>query len=189
MSKSHRRKLLLASSALLVVSYVNAQPVAKNARLGVLLISTEHAAYLTTQAFLAGLRDYGYVVGLNVVVDIRYSNGDQNQLQSLADELLALKPDVLVGTQITASVMKAKTSTVPIVLLTSADPVSGGLVNSLARPGTNVTGMSGQMYDLVGKQVELLAELVPKLSVVALLTGFNATEYLDSRVKIRGTPL
>lgn len=122
------------------------------------------------QAFLAGMRDRGYVVGQNLVVDVRYADGDRRTWPGLADELIALKPDVLVGIQFTAIVMKTKTSTIPIVLLISDDPVSVGLVKELARPGTNVTGMSGQLTRIVAKQVELLAEIVPKMSRLALVT-------------------
>jgi putative ABC transport system substrate-binding protein len=151
--------------------FARAQPVARKVRLGILQISTPKAASLTDQAFLAGMKDHGYVVGQNLIADFRYSNGEQEHLYSLVDELLGLKPDVLVGTQITAAAMKAKTDAVPIVLLSSADPVTSRLVKSLARPGTNVTGMASQMYPLVAKQVDLLVELVPNISKIALLSG------------------
>jgi len=169
MRKDQRRKFLLASGALLAARLASAQQPARRFRVGVLQIAVEARVKSFDQAFLAGLRDRGYLLGQNLVVDFRYSDGDPDRLQALADELIALKPDVLVGSEITSSYMKAKTSTLPIVLLTSADPVAAGLVLSLARPGTNVTGMAGLMYPLVAKQVELLTELVPKMSRLALL--------------------
>lgn len=177
MRKGQRRKFLLASGALLVVPLAKAQQSTRQIRIGVLQIGNAATSKPVEEGILAGLRDRGYVVGQNLVADFRYSDGDRTRLQALADELIALKPDVLVGTEITSSVLKAKTSTIPIVLLISADPVAAGLVKSLARPGTNVTGMAAQLHTVVAKQVELLTELVPKMSRIALMTGpFNPPE-------------
>lgn len=95
--------------------------------------------------------------------------GDYSGLPALADELIALKPDVLVGIEVPAIVMRSKTTTIPIVLVASTDPVAAGLVKSLARPGTNVTGLAYRQDQLVGKHIELLTEIVPKMSRVALV--------------------
>lgn len=169
MSQVRRRQFLIASGALLAAPLVGAQQPRKRFRVGVLLIASEASAKPLNQAFLAGLHDRGYVPGQNLVVDFRNADSDRNRLPGLADELIALKPDVLVGTEITGTVMKAKTASVPIVLLISSDPVAGDLVKSLGRPGTNVTGMSGQLDLLAAKQLELLIEFLPKMSRVALL--------------------
>jgi putative ABC transport system substrate-binding protein len=152
---------------------VRAQKGARQYRIGVLQLGSQANLKRSDQAFLDGLRDRGYAVGTNLIADFRYGDGFE-RLPALTDELIAIKPDLLVGTEITGFVMKKKTSTIPIVLLTSADPVAAGLVKSLARPETNVTGMSFSMFALVAKQVEFLTEIVPGMSRVALLTGtFN----------------
>lgn len=169
MNQSHRRQFLIATGALLGASLARAQQPARRFRIGVLQIGSEGGLKSTNEAFLAGLRERGYVAGQNLIADFRYGEG-WARLPALAEELIALKPDLLVGTEITGVVMKAKTSSIPIVLLISADPERAGLVKSLARPETNVTGMSGSLYTLVAKQVELLTEIVPGMSRVALLT-------------------
>lgn len=168
MNQVLRRQFLIAAGALLGAPLATAQRPARQCRIGVLQVGSETSLRLTDQAFLAGLRDRGYVSGQNLIADFRYGDG-WARLPALADELIALKPDLLVGTQITSIVLKAKTSNLPIVLLISADPENAGLEKSLARPGTNVTGMSGSLYTLVAKQVELLTEIVPRMSRVALL--------------------
>ena len=120
--------------------------------------------------FLAGMLDLGYAIDRNLKLDIRYAGGDMSRLPALADELIALKPDVLLGVEPTAVVLARKTSTIPIVLMSSSDPVAAGLVRSLAHPGTNVTGMAHLYVDLAAKQIELLTEMAPKMSRVAILS-------------------
>ena len=138
-------------------------------RVGFLSFASEAVIRPFVEALLAGLRDRGYVVGKNLQLDLRYADGDRGRLPALADELIALKPHVLVGNAIAARVMMVKTATLPIVFLSSANPVAEGLVKSLPRPGTNATGMSYSVFDLIPKHVELLIELVPKLTRLALL--------------------
>ena len=123
--------------------------------------------------FRARMAERGYVEGKNLVIDIRFAEGDATRFPALADELIALKPDVLIGLQAAARAMVAKTKTIPIVMLTSIDPVGAGLVQSLARPGTNVTGMVDLYDQLVAKHVELLLEIVPKASRLGLLIDPN----------------
>jgi putative ABC transport system substrate-binding protein len=170
MGQVRRREFLSAAAALLAARQSIAQRASRQFRIGILLVRTSTPIEDVNEAILAGLKNRGYVLGQNLLVDIRYGSG-WNQLSAQADELIALKPDVLVGTQVTSTAMKAKTSTIPIVLLYSADPVAGGLVKSLARPGTNVTGMSGSLYMLLAKQVELLTEIVPGMSRLAFLAA------------------
>jgi len=116
------------------------------------------------QAMLAGLRELGYSPGRDLIVDIRYANGDSSRVPALVDELIALKPDVLFGISELARVMMQKTKAIPIVLTASTDPVAGGFAQSLARPGGNVTGLTGLYEELIAKHVELLVEIVPTLS-------------------------
>ncbi len=115
------------------------------------------------------LRAKGWTLGENYLVEFRFAEGDASRLPALADELLAWRPDVLYGLETVAKVLVAKTRSIPIVLSTSIDPVAAGLVKSLARPGTNVTGMVGLTDQLMAKQVELLAELAPRTRRIALL--------------------
>ena len=163
-----RRTVLQLSAAMLTMPGWARAQAQKVYRLG-WLATTDEA---TTRPFLEGalipgMGDLGYAVGRNLAVDIRYSRGDAKRLPALADELITLKPDVLLGIESACVAMAAKTSTIPIVNMAGADPVAAGLVKSLARPGTNVTGMSNQV--LTAKHVELLAEIVPKLSRIVLI--------------------
>jgi len=110
----------------------------KTFRIGLGFVVSEAIAKEMRQAFLAGLHDHGYVVGHNLVFDVRYADGDVGRLPALMDELIALKPDVLAGFETVVRVIKAKTSTIPIVLTNSSDPIGIGLAQSLRRPGGNV---------------------------------------------------
>jgi putative ABC transport system substrate-binding protein len=179
-----RRTILqLAGLMLALPGWVLAQT-PKRFRVGCLWVGSEANAKPFVQAFLAGLRDRGHVVGQNLDVDMRYADGDPGRFPALADELIALKPDVLVGLEHSARAMKAKTSTIPIVLPGSADPVAAGLVKSLARPGTNITGLAYLSDQLIAKHVELLTELVPKMSRVALLNDASVYAELRERYEL-----
>ncbi len=116
------------------------------------------------------LRALGYVEGKNIAFEYRYSEGKLDRLPALADELVRLKVDVLVTPSMAlALVAKNATRTIPIVFLIVADPVAAGLVDSLARPGENMTGFTGIAEVLAGKRLELLKETISKLSGVAVL--------------------
>jgi putative ABC transport system substrate-binding protein len=122
------------------------------------------------EAFLQGLRDLGYVEGRNVVIEYRDAEGKPERLPALAAELVALKVDVIVApTTVAALAAKQATRTLPIVFPVAADPVTSGLVASLARPGGNVTGLSNLAPELVGKGLEQLKQAVPGVSRVAVL--------------------
>ena len=164
----NRRTVLQLAAAMLATPGGALAQAAKRFRVGCLWVTNETSVKPLLDAFLAGLRDLGYVAGRNLVLDMRYAAGDYNALPALADELIALKPDVLVGIEAPAAAMRAMTTTIPIVLLGSPDPVAAGLVRSLARPGTNVTGIANRADQLIAKHIELLTEIVPKLSRVAL---------------------
>jgi putative ABC transport system substrate-binding protein len=122
------------------------------------------------EAFRQGLRDLGYIEGKNILVEYRYAEGKPDRFLSLVRELVQLKLDVLVLIAL-QSIRAAKqaTKTVPIVMVTSVDPVAEGLIDSLARPGGNITGLTRLTRDLSGKRLELLKEVVPGISRVGVL--------------------
>lgn len=167
-----RRRFLGAVVGLIGAPMVHAQTQRKPARIGLLsvLARSDSEAMQGMRPFLTGMRERGYVLGEHFLLDIRVSGGDARRFPVLADELIALNPDILLGVETTALVMAAKTKTIPIVLYSSIDPVASGLVKSLARPGTNVTGFSGQFDELMAKHVELLLEFVPKASRIAMIS-------------------
>src|SRR5215468_5659944 len=148
---------------------VAAQQAAKVARIG--WLGFEGRGAPRNEAFLQRLRDLGYVEGRNVVIEYRSAEGKLERLPALAAELVALKVDVILaaGGTPTALATRQATGTIPIVFIGVSDPVSGGLVTSLARPGGNVTGLSVQTPELVGKWLELLTQAVPGVSRVAVL--------------------
>jgi putative ABC transport system substrate-binding protein len=127
------------------------------------------------EAFRQGLGDLGYVEGRNIAIEYRQAEGAPERLNDLAVELVGQKVDVIVApTTPMALAAKAATGTIPIVFVTAADPVSSGLVASLARPGGNVTGLSLLGPELVARQLQLLKEAVPKASRVAVLSNPDA---------------
>ena len=163
-----KRNLLSAAAVLLWPAGAFAQG-KKRFRLGFLVTSDEATAHPVMEAFMSGLRERGYHPGNNLIIDVRYAAGDVRRLPALAAELVALNPDVLVGAQPAAVALRSKTTTIPIVLLVSNDPVALGLAKSLARPGTNVTGLANRFDQVIEKHVELLREAVPGISRIALL--------------------
>jgi putative ABC transport system substrate-binding protein len=123
------------------------------------------------QAFRQGLQDLGYVEEKNILVEYRYIEGNPDRIQGFIAELLQLKVDVLVATSPTAiRAAKQATKTIPIVMVTTQDPVAAGIVDSLAHPGGNVTGLTQLARDLSGKRLELLKEAIPTLLRVGVLT-------------------
>jgi putative ABC transport system substrate-binding protein len=175
-----RRRFLLVSlaGALVAPLAAAAQPAGKVYRIGFLSPSSpsdpERLASPFGErgfaAFRQGLRDLGYVEGKNIVIENRWAEGRFERLPDLAAELVRLKVDVIVSVVTQASLAaKNATRTIPIVMVAPGDPLGSGLVASLARPGENVTGPSSMYADLVVKQLEVLREIVPGLSRVALL--------------------
>jgi len=122
------------------------------------------------EAFRRGLRDLGYTEGKNILVEYRYVEGISDRTPSIVAELVQLKVDVLVVPTL-SSIQAAKqaTKTIPIVMVTTQDPVATGLVDSLAHPGANITGLTRLTRDLSGKRLELLREVVPRISRVGIL--------------------
>jgi putative ABC transport system substrate-binding protein len=139
--------------------------------IGLLDFSTADPARLNWwQAFRRGLQELGYVEGQSIRFEARWAQGRTERLPGLAAELVGLRVDVIVtGGSEAARAAKQATATIPIVMATGSDPVKFGIVESLARPGGNVTGVSSISGELMAKRVELLRELLPKISRVAIL--------------------
>ena len=153
-----------------------AQPSTKVPRIGILSGSVCDTPPF--KGFQEGLRELGYVEGQNIVIECRAAQGNPDRLLDLAAELMQLQVAVILATSIPAAGAATRvTTTIPIVLSSSADPVAAGLVESLARPGGNVTGLSDAGVDVMAKRVELLAELMPTQSRVAIL--WNPTNPVD----------
>ena len=137
---------------------------------GFLSFNTAFGQKDRVEAFREALRKLGYVEGQNIIIDYRFADGKSERLPGLVAELVALKVDVIVtaGNSATAPAKDA-TKTIPIVMMNDSDPVGQGHIDSLARPGGNITGLSSTDFDLADKRLELLKEIVPKLSRVAVL--------------------
>jgi len=162
----------LALGALLFALCVSAQAQqsTKIPRIGFLSASSLSANAARTEAFRHGLRELGYVEGKNIVIDWRSAEGKADRLPALATELVRLKVDIIVSASPTATrSANEATVTIPIVMAFDSDPVGLGFVASLARPGGNITGLSTLAPEISGKLVELLKEIVPRLSRVAVL--------------------
>jgi putative tryptophan/tyrosine transport system substrate-binding protein len=166
MKKAARPAILVAM--VLFVGAVIAE--AQQARTMPLIGYLAGAGSSPNQAFMQGLRDLGYVEGKNIAFAYRTTEGRTERNAELAAELVSLKVDIIIADGTTPGLAAKKaTSTIPIVLATSTDPVGNGLVASLARPGGNVTGLTNVGGELGGKLLELLKEVVPKLNRVAVL--------------------
>ena len=166
-----RRKIVIAlgASALTAPFVSVAQQPAKIRSIGILSSFSTSEAAPWHESFLRGLRDLGWDAGKNINVVYRYAEGRSDRLPDLAADLVRLKVDVIVAS-ITPDVQAAKkaTLTIPIVMA-SGDPTAVGLVKSLAQPGGNITGMSTMSFELGGKRLELLKEILPRLSSAAVL--------------------
>ena len=141
--------------------------------IGYLNSTSPHTYAAYTAAFLRGLAETGYVEGKNIAIHYRWAEGQNDRLQALASDLVNQQVAVIVATGATAGVLAAMqaTRTIPIVFITGADPVKAGLVNSLNRPGANVTGVSFLANTLAAKQLELLRELVGPTALVGVLVN------------------
>jgi putative ABC transport system substrate-binding protein len=159
---------LLGGAAVAWPFAVRAQQRAKVARIGYLGSASWHTARVT--AFRAGLRDLGYVEGKDIVIEFRWAESQYDRLPALAAELVRLNVDVIVTHTVPgAFAAKKATSTIPIVITAIADLLDLGLVESLARPGGNLTGLSFFNAELIAKRLELLKEVAPSLAKAAVL--------------------
>jgi len=175
---------LLGSAALAWPLAARAQQPGKVPRIGYLWhagSAAEEGPYL--RALIEGFERLGYVDGRNMTLEHRFPNEIPARFKSMAEELVALNVDVLMGGAVASSYLKNATAKIPIVFMFVPDPVGIKLVDSLARPGGNVTGLSNFGRDLVGKRLQFLKETVPGLSRVALLVNANAPSariYIDT---------
>jgi putative ABC transport system substrate-binding protein len=168
MKKACLLSFLIAVVLLAVGVIADAQQPAKVYRIGYL--RDEKAPEVDIEGFLQGLRESGYVEGKNIVVEYRWADGNEKRLRSLVSELIGLKVDLIVTSAPAATrAAKEATTTIPIVMVLVADPVRFGFVNSLARPGGNITGFAFLLPEISGKRLELLKETIPRLSRVAVL--------------------
>src|SRR5262249_34264606 len=160
----------LTALLLALCASAEAQQPAKAPRIGFLGGSSSSAISARTEAFRQGLHELGYVEGKNIIIEWRYAEGKLDRLPALAAELVRLKVDVAVsaGPPVTPP-MKGANDTVPIVMGFDNDPVGSRFVASLARPGGNITGLSALSPEISGKQLELLKEIVPRLSHVVVV--------------------
>jgi putative ABC transport system substrate-binding protein len=149
---------------------VEAQQPAKVSRIG--FLSSLASPSPLVEAFREGLRELGYVEGKNIIIEYRYAEGRREQLPGFAADLVRLNVDVIVtGGRPSTRAAQQATSTIPIVMAASGNPVANGFVASLARPGGNITGLTTIRGDLTGKRLELLKETASKISRVAVLWG------------------
>ena len=174
-----------------------AQPARKSYRIGFLGLTSASAYAPLLQAFLQGLRELGWEDGKNIVIEYRWADGREERLAELAAQLVRLDPDVLVTHATGVRAAQQATSTIPIVMGVSADPVGMGLIKSLARPGGNTTGVSSLMVELSSKRLELLKEIVPQLKAAAVLSydsspgarkGLAETEVAAQKLGVRVRP-
>jgi putative ABC transport system substrate-binding protein len=160
---------LLAVAFLATVSLAEAQQQAKVAKIGWLAVRPASAAF-AIESFQREFTKLGYVDGKNIVFEHRYAEGKLERLPALADELVRLKVDLIIAPNTPAAVAaKNATKTIPIVFIDVTDPIAAGLIDSLPRPGGNITGFTTIGSVLAGKRLELLKETIPKLSRVAVL--------------------
>jgi putative tryptophan/tyrosine transport system substrate-binding protein len=168
-----KKKLFWLSLGALLLALslpVEAQQQAKVPRIGLLSPFSPSDAALWHEAFRQGLRELGWVEGKSIIIEYRHAEGSNDRLPELAADLIRLKVDVIV-TSVGTDTLHAKkaTSTIPIVMASAGDAVASGFVESLARPGGNITGLTQMTPELAAKRLELLKDIVPKLSRVAVL--------------------
>jgi putative ABC transport system substrate-binding protein len=172
-----RRREFIAgfSSAIVWPVAARTQQAVRMKRLGILLYSKQEKALIGPM--LRGLEALGYIEGKNIAIEYREAEGRAERLPLAADELVHLNPDLIFanGAEL-APVVKKATSTIPIVIVLSADPVESGIVTSLRRPGRNITGLTFVHEQLAGKAVELLNDTVPAVSRVAIMWDPNHTD-------------
>jgi putative ABC transport system substrate-binding protein len=168
-----RRRFLLTSlaGALAAPLASEAQQAGKVYRIGLLLTTAPGENAHTVKALEQGLRELGYVEGRNLVLERRFAEGQQERLPTLAGDLVRLNVDIIVtGSNPVIAAVKQATTTIPVVMAVSRDPVGARFITSLARPGGNITGLANDAApEIIGKNLELLKEAVPRVSRVAFL--------------------
>jgi putative tryptophan/tyrosine transport system substrate-binding protein len=188
--KNMKRKIvigLLTAVLLTTVSFANAQQKGKIPRIGFLGNSTAELEANLIEPFREGLRDLGYVEGKNIVLEWRWAEGKYERFPALIAELIAAKVDVIVtaGTPATIA-LKNATTTLPLVMIAVGDPVGTGLIASLAHPGGNLTGLTSISPELEGKRIELLREVIPKLSHIAVMWNPKNAYHVIENKEVKG---
>src|SRR6516164_2975949 len=140
-----------------------------------------------TVAFVDRLRELGWITGDTVDIEYRWAGGSSKSVSDITAEFLRRHVDVIVTYGSAAAVLKQATTTIPIVLAVAFDPVSAGLVSSLAQPGGNVTGLSIQQPELIGKRLELLGEVIPQLHRLAIMANANYAPPMLEAERVRAT--
>ena len=170
MNKVGWSSILVAAMLLVTAGLAEAQQPTKIPRIGFLTAGSSSTIPARIDAFRQGLRELGYVEDKNIIIEWRFGEGKPDRLPPLVAELVRLKVDVILsaGAAVTRPAKDA-TRTIPIVMAQDTDPVGNGFVASLARPGGNITGLSSYSAELNGKRLELLKEIVPKLSRLAVV--------------------
>jgi putative ABC transport system substrate-binding protein len=164
--------LLLISFILASIHFADAQQPKKVHRIGYLSVLDPSRESIRSEAIRLALHEIGYVEGQNIATEYRYAEGKRDRFPELAAELVRMKVDIILAVGGATSIRAAKnaTTTIPIIMMGQGiDPVEGGLVKSLAHPGTNVTGLTLLSTELGGKRLELLKEVVPKVARIAVL--------------------
>ena len=162
-----------------------AQQAAKLPTIGFLGSATPASWSPWLTVFVQRLRELGWTEGRNVAIEVRWGEGRSDRFSEIAAEFVRLKVDVIVTGGNAALAVKQVTSVIPIIFAVAVDPVGSGLVRSLARPGSNATGLSMGSADVVGKRVELLREVVPNLSRLAILANANYSATVLERTRLR----
>lgn len=161
----------LASGLFLSSAWAQAQPGSKISSVG--FIQSSRAPGDTSvqyDAFIAGLRDLGYVEGKDIHIESRYAEGRLDRMPALVDDLIRQKVDVILApNNVVIRAARKATKNIPIVMVTTVDPVTAGYIKSFARPGENITGLANLSRDLSAKRIELLKEVLPKLSRLAVM--------------------
>jgi putative tryptophan/tyrosine transport system substrate-binding protein len=185
----------LPALILATIHLAQAQQSKKIPRIGLIGFRASEADRRSQQPFLQGLHDLGWIEGQNITIERRYANENIDRLPDIAADLVSLKVDVIVVRDSVAirAAMQA-TKTTPIVVAVSGDPVQAGFVDSLARPGGNVTGLTNVSPQLAGKRLELIKEAVPGVSRVAVLGPSDHQEWKEytfsaQQLRIRLQPL
>jgi len=178
----------------------NAQEPVRVRIVGALMgFANDAEAKARTEAFQQGLERKGWSVGQNLRIDYRYAEGDSARMQALAEELVELKPDCVLGqsTPVAAALMRA-TRTIPIVFVAVSDPIGSGFVASMARPGGNITGFTVLHASVAGKYLEILKEMVPQLAHVAIMYNPNSAPdagtffshpFIEAATKLKVRPI
>ena len=179
---------------LTTIHLAEGQQVKKVPRIG--YVSSGYSPGPQLEALRQGLRDLGYIEEKNILIEDRYLEGNWYRTQRLVGELVKLKVDVILSSADPAINAAKRAGTVPIVMVTTQDPVAAGLIDNLARPGGNITGLTLLTRELSGKRLELLKEVVPRLRVGVLgmkryhrLLLLNITRQRHGRLKYRFNPL